>query len=29
MKTQQTWEEFMRMVNRAYPVKVAGDLFDS
>lgn len=27
MRTQQTWEQFMRFLNRAYPVKTVGELF--
>jgi hypothetical protein len=28
MRTQQTWEQFIRLLNRAYPVKTIGELFD-
>lgn len=27
MRTQQTWEQFMRLINRAYPIKTIGELF--
>jgi hypothetical protein len=27
MRTQQTWEQFMRLLNRAYPIKTVGELF--
>lgn len=27
MKTQQTWEQFMRLLNRAYPIKTPTELF--